>query len=377
MDSDAGRQAAGDSAARRVVIVGAGRVGRAVARALSRDNRYRVLIGDIDAQALKLVPSGIDTSEIGFGLRTWLDRNLPGAAAIVCATPASAAPEIARSAHAAGCHYLDTIEDARIAREVAGIASGATRAFVTGCGLAPGLVEALLRAVISPAAPDSDLTVMVGVLPCKPSGRLGLANFWGVDGLVAEYTGTCPAIRNGKATILAPLTELEQITIGEQKLEAFTTSGTLDPVIPDAEGKVRSLTFKTLRTRGHLDYIRFLLEDMGLAGRLYQFRSLLQNVLPVGTCDRIIVHFVRRDGAGTSPSHWTWTHSAADSEPGQLAIGTVTAAHLASVLDHVLAGAAGLRGHIHAASIAPDKLAKSPFYRGLPTDVRFGQEIQT
>ncbi|MFZ1681381.1 MAG: hypothetical protein WAT70_10215, partial [Rhizobiaceae bacterium] len=328
-----------------------------------------VLLADIDEQALRLAPAGIETAEIGFSLRTWLERSLAGADAVVCAAPASTAPEIAAVARQCGCHYLDTIEDTRTALQVAEIAAGATGVFVPGCGLAPGLVGALTREAAADAGPSTELTVYIGVLPCEPKGRLGYADFWGIDGLLSEYTGECLAIRDGRAVSLAPLAEHETCHIAGWDLEAFTTAGTLDGLVPDLAGRIGALTFKTLRTRGHLDYIRFLIEDMGLGSRLYQLKNLLLNALPQGECDRVFIQIARRDGPDAPARTWTWTLAASGAAGGHLAISLVTAAHLASVLDGIFSGAGGGSGLVRADGFGLDALARSPFFPPLPPGV--------
>lgn len=354
---------------RRVIVVGAGRVGRAIAQVLTRAPGYHVILADIDEAALRLVPPGVETAEVGFSLRSWLDRNLAGATAVICAAPAATAPEIAAIACRVGCAYLDTLEDARTAAQIAEIALGAGTVLVTGCGLAPGLVGALTRLAAAGGDPETALTVRTGVLPCQPQGRLGYADFWGVDGLMSEYTGACLAIRGGQPVRLAPLTEQERCQIEGWDLEAFTTAGTLDRLVSDLAGRIGALTFRTLRTAGHLEYIRFLLDDMNLRQRPYQMKNLLLNALPKGACDRVFIQIERQETPNAAPRIWTWSLAATDVPEGHLAVSMLTAAHVASVLEWICAHPAPEGGVIHADSVPLADLAASRFFPPLPGNV--------
>ena len=67
---------------------------------------------------------------------------------------------------------------------------------------------------------------------------------------------------------------------GGLELEAFTTAGGAETLCRRLQGKVRELTFKTLRYPGHLDLIRFLIEDLGLKERRHLLATLFRNGLP-------------------------------------------------------------------------------------------------
>ncbi len=190
--------------------------------------------------------------------------------------------------------------------------------------------------------PADQITVFVGVLPARPENRLGYANIWGIEGLVGEYTAPCLALRTGQPTELAALTEPETVCLNGLEFEAFTTAGSLDALVRAHRGRVGDLVFKTLRYPGHLDYIRFLLEDLGLSRRLYQFRTLLTTALPRTEDDRVLV--AGRDTAGRAVS----------------AVSTATAAHVCATLD-LIAGGRTRPGLIAPGQLRPGHLHKPPF----------------
>lgn len=73
------------------------------------------------------------------------------------------------------------------------------------------------------------------------------------------------------------------------KVRAFTTSGGLQNVESFRRCGVRNVTFKTLRYPGHLDYMRFLLEDLGLNARRNMLKSLLLNGLRMIDDDLLVI----------------------------------------------------------------------------------------
>lgn len=347
----------------RVVIVGAGRVGRAVAALLAADPRFEPILADIDREALRQTSSSIETVEIGHSMAEFLRQRLQGAAAAICTVPSGCAA-VAQAARAAGCHYFDLADDTGDTSLVAKIAEGAESVFITSCGFSPGYVTALLRQVLTQAGPGSDISVQVGVLPAEREGRLGYGDLWGVDGLVKEYTRPCLALRGGRAVAIPPLSEAETLSISGADFEAFTTAGALDDVVREVEGHVNSLTYKTIRYPGHLDYIRFLLEDMGLGARLYALKNLLMNALKRIDRDRAIVRIVHQPGTGAKETEILREFHAISNGVGgwTTAVAGVSAAHVCAILDVVCFGPGLAAGHYYGGDVPLDMVADSPLF---------------
>ena len=55
------------------------------------------------------------------------------------------------------------------------------------------------------------------------------------------------------------------------------------------EGKVRSLSYKTIRYPGHCDKMQFLLEDLNLKHNKEKFVELFDQELPYTTADVIVM----------------------------------------------------------------------------------------
>jgi saccharopine dehydrogenase-like NADP-dependent oxidoreductase len=350
-----------------VLVLGAGRMARRIARMLAADPRFAPTLSSRDGDALaRAAAAGLRTAGFaGAGLRDDLGALLAGARAVILTDAAMAPAEVARLALARGCHYLDIFEDTGAAAQVAALARGAGRlCLAPGCGLAPGYVTALAAELLEAAGPESDTTVFVGVLPAIRENRLGYANIWGIDGLLDEYTNPCLAIRGGALVELPPLTEPEALSIGATRYEAFTTAGSLDALARRHAGRVAGLAFKTLRYPGHLDYMQFLLCDMGLAARLYQLRSLLSTALPKTADDRVLIAIRHRAAPGAPES---WTRQELRSGPDETgapasAAASATAAHVCAMADLICSGLVPHPGLIAPGAVGPALLRKSRFF---------------
>jgi saccharopine dehydrogenase-like NADP-dependent oxidoreductase len=323
----------------RVVILGAGRIGRRIAELLQP--RAAVVLVDHDTAKLDLAQSaGLVVAPLPPGAsRVALRQVLAGAAAMIVVDPFLPAPDLVALCAEAGCHYLDLLESDDSAREVARAAANAPAGLriAPGCGLAPGFVTALLADEIARSPASAEITAYVGVLPLKPANRLGYANIWGIQGLMQEYTRPVVTLREGALAQDAPLSGLETVVLGGIELEAFATAGSIDALARRHAGDLRGLGFKTLRYPGHRDYMLFLLDDMGLRHQLHRLSSLLMTALPATEADRVMIALRTVSAPGARPRWGIWHHLAAPGPDGQLrsAMATLAAAHVVAMWDYL------------------------------------------
>lgn len=358
-----------DGTRKKIVIVGGGRLGEAIAQALGLSSGYEPLILEVDYDRHRdLAAAGLASRHFSGSVADGLAKALADAEAVICAAPSSVAPAAARAARAAGCHYVDVCEDRAIRERIAQSAEGAEKTFATGCGLAPGYVSALIDDLVARSGPRDDLTVYVGVLPLSSSNRLGYGNIWGVDGLIAEYTGPCPAIVDGSPVTLPPMEQDERIRVGGRVFEAFTTAGSIDDLVARHAGQVNRLVFKTLRDPGHLDYMRFLQDDLRLRERPYMLRNLLLNGLPHVAGDEVFICLTSRSpvsqASGQLSERATTLHYRIDTMnagPIRSAAGAVTAAHVCAVIDILVKGLAPRGGVLQSSEIGLSLLRRSRF----------------
>ena len=360
-----------------VVIVGAGRSGLAIAYMLQTDGRYSFeLVVPVEeayriahAQDFSVIAiSGTDQKKI----KPIFDN----ADVVVMTGPESIATTVASLALQSNCHYIDLNENSNTTSEIAKIAQNANTSFVPRCGIAPGYITSVVADMIQKSGVNTEICAYVGVLPSQKINRLGYANLWNVDGLITEYTQPCHAILNGQKQLIPPLTKYENLTIAGQNYEAFTTSGSVDELVTKYNGKIKSLVFKTLRYQGHLDYFKFLFDDLGLKDRKNFLKNILMNGLPVVKQDEIILFITSKFQECNTPNsltyvkHFTQIIKSKDNENPLYGntLSRATSAHACSVIDYVCSPENSHKGLLNHESISPDLLKNSPFYEMLLTE---------
>lgn len=124
----------------RVLIIGGGRLGLAVAAQLATARELTFEIADVTTEAqdrarrLGYAPRRLDGSKLRDCIDAFADFDL-----VVNAAPHYLAPAIAAAALEAGIHYVDSVEDSSAIKTVVNDHAPAS-IFLPGCGLSPGLV---------------------------------------------------------------------------------------------------------------------------------------------------------------------------------------------------------------------------------------------
>src|SRR5881227_453742 len=128
-----------------VLLLGAGKIGTAIAKFLSHSGDYDIVVGDVDERSLARVHGTpnvhcikLDSSsqpEIELAMR---DRH-----SVLSALNFSFNPTVARAALNSGVSYFDLTEDVATTRTVKMISAEARpgQIFMPQCGLAPGFVS--------------------------------------------------------------------------------------------------------------------------------------------------------------------------------------------------------------------------------------------
>lgn len=332
----------------KVSIFGAGKVGAALAGVLAGRSQFAVEVIDCSEGAIdKLRALDLPIRTRSYGYRDELPAFLAGCDVVVAAVPESARPGIAAAAVQAGAHYLDFSPARDRMREILEPLAG-RRAVMMGCGVSPGVIDNVANGLLETLSHVSDLTIRVGAIPRFPTNRLGYGRIWNIDSLIDEYTLPSAAVRDGQAVNLAPLEEYEQIRIDGVAYEGFVTSGGLDGLTLLAEAGPRNITFKTLRYPGHLEYMRFLLDDLGLRNRRDMLRALLINGLPEIADDVLVLAVTAKGVSDGNACEKTVVHrfqpSRADGPFN--ALSSVAAGYAASLLSRLKSGGIAKEGFV-------------------------------
>jgi len=352
---------------KRVLVVGAGRVGRTIVHMLSVEGSYRVRIADADAVAAARVAREAERVEAfpeSVEERARLLRAMEGCAAVVSAAPFAANPRIAEAAAAQGIAYLDLTEDVRVTQFVKEIAGKAKSAFIPQCGVAPGFVTLAGIHIIEQFDEVDTLTLRVGALPEQPNNRLKYNLTWSTEGLVNEYLHPCEALREGKLTLVPPLEQREEVVIGGVTYEAFTTSGGVGTLCHSYQGRIRQLDYKTIRYPGHLDLIRFLVDDLGFKDHPEELVRIFQRSIPA-TLDDFVIVSVR--GLGTSQgrymekTYWRRVNGRYLGKHFFTGIEISTAAGVCGVLHLLLLGELPQKGLVMTEQVSYERFMETPF----------------
>jgi len=278
-----------------ITLLGAGHIGYTISQLLQDSGDYRVIVADRDPNALaRLAALGIETREVSPDGND-LEQVLEGSDAVLNALPYHMAIPVARAAKATGTHYFDLTEDVHATKTIRDLAEDSSTAFMPQCGLAPGFIGIAAHTLASRFDSVREVKMRVGALPEFPTNSLKYNLTWSVDGLINEYCHPCEAVRHGTLNLVQPLEGLEHFSLDGVEYEAFNTSGGLGTLCETWSGRVETLDYKTVRYPGHRDLMKFLLEELRLAGDQETLKRIMRDSVPTTMQDVVLV-FVTVNG---------------------------------------------------------------------------------
>lgn len=296
-----------------VLVLGAGRVGTAVTHLLSREPKYHIMVADRDprkAQALaEQVPLQAAFVPVGIETEAQLNDLMKGMHAVVCCTNSPSGP-VLRAAVRNHVHMVDVSEEPdtiEVAREL-NSHPGTRSSYIVHSGLSPGLTSIAARFIYDSFERCDKITCRAGALPEQPNNRLKYNLTWDASEIIAQYVSPCDMIRDYKRVNAAPMERLEGVMIDGVQYEAFTTSGGLGTLIESFEGKVKSLMFKTLRYPGHLELMRFLLNDLRFGEHKNELARVFERSVPSTNNDVAVLNVrglgITHDGTLMERTFW-------------------------------------------------------------------------
>jgi saccharopine dehydrogenase-like NADP-dependent oxidoreductase len=351
-----------------VAVVGAGRIGSAIAEALAGSGDFRVTVFDRSEAQFAALKSDrrIETASLDISEPGVLSRALRGKFAVLNAAPYRLTVRIAEEAAAANVHYLDLTEDVASTRRVRELAKEASTAFIPQCGLAPGFITIVTNSLAQRFDTLDDLRMRVGALPQYPSNALNYNLTWSPDGVINEYCEPCEAIVDGTLRQVLPLTEVEEFSLDGVRYEAFNTSGGLGSICETFAGKVRNLNYRSVRYPGHAAIMRILLKDLRLSERRDLLKDILEQAIPT-TLQDVVVVFVTitgwKDGQFIQETYANRVHSGFAWGKERTAIQMTTAAGICAVLDLLVEGALPQKGLVRQEDVLLDRFLANRFGR--------------
>jgi len=353
----------------RVLVLGAGKIGRMIACMLTPTGDYTVSVGDIDEAALALVKRRAPTARtllLDASDRTQLEQALAEHDSVVSALSYARNPLVAEVAAEAGVSYFDLTEDRETTRRVREVAARARpgQVFVPQCGLAPGFVSIVANGLTHGFDRLDRVFMRVGALPRFPSNLLKYNLTWSTDGLINEYCNPCEAIHDGRVREVLPLEGLEQFSLDGVRYEAFNTSGGLGSLCETLDGKVRELNYKTIRYQGHRDYMLFLLNELRLCEERELAKQILERAVPITFQDVVVVFCTVsgwRNGQLVQVSDARKIYNAALHGENWSAIQITTASGVCVLLDLHRQGQLGQRGFVRQEDVSLEAFLENRF----------------
>ncbi len=243
-----------------IVILGAGRVGKAMAIDLAKDSRFRVQVADRDPRSLDLLRAthGIAGEQVDLSAASAVRRAVAEADLVVSAVPGFLGYRTLEAVLESGKNAVDI---AFFPEEPLGLDALARTKGVTAivdCGVAPGMSNLLVAHAASRLDRVDRVRIYVGGLPTVRQWPYEYkAGFSPID-VVEEYTRPARIVRGGKVEICPALSEVELLDFPEfGTLEAFITDG-LRTLVRSIDAP--DMIEKTMRYPGHAEKMRMLRE---------------------------------------------------------------------------------------------------------------------
>lgn len=270
-----------------ITVLGAGKIGFAIALLLRESGSYRVRVADRDAAALDAIQAlgceveRIDGNDFSCAVQDQY--------AVLNALPFRFAVAVAQACVAHGVHYFDLTEDVASTQAIQTLAKGAASLLMPQCGLAPGFIGVAGNDLARRMDQAMDVKMRVGALPRFPTNGLRYNLTWSTEGLVNEYCNPCEAIVEGEKRTVLALEGLETFVLDGVEYEAFNTSGGLGTLPDTLHGKARNVDYKSIRYPGHRQILKLLLDDLRLRERPEVLVDMFDHALPATQQDVIII----------------------------------------------------------------------------------------
>ncbi len=293
----------------KIFIAGSGGIGQAAGLILSHYDILdcKVILGDINKkagkQAVEFVNSGAGKKDARFvlmpkqGSSAALDKVAKECDIILDCLPGSEAPRMAKLAKKFKCHYANLTEYVNETEQIMKIGAKAKTGFLLQTGLAPGFINVLACRLYEEFTARYGVEVVdhiemkVGALSRHAAGPHFYAFTWSPVGVATEYLKDAYIVRDFEKVTIPALSGLENIIVdGEDYEDNFTSGGAAD--LPEFfEGKARDLDYKTIRYRGHYNWVKDKLSTMfAKKDKIALLQKEMLEKIPMVEDDKVIIY---------------------------------------------------------------------------------------
>ena len=240
----------------KIAVLGAGMIGRTIARDLAK--RHEVVSVDKDARSLEKLENieGLTTLKINLSSFSTYKTILEDCDLCVCAVPGFLGYDALESIIKTGTNVVDISFSRENGMDLDALAKKHKVTAVIDCGVAPGMSNIILGYYNSIMEVDS-FECLVGGLPKERIPPFEYkAPFSPID-VIEEYTRPARIKENGEIVVKPALSEPELLEFAEVgTLESFNTDG-LRSVLHTMP-HIKNMKEKTLRYPGHIALITAL-----------------------------------------------------------------------------------------------------------------------
>jgi lysine 6-dehydrogenase len=251
----------------KVVVLGAGRVGKVIAADLSED--FDVTSADVSEKALALLSSRypVKTRVTDLGDSDAVGGAIAEADLVICAVPGFMGFKTLKTIIERGKNVVDISFFPEDALELNNLAVRRNVTAVVDCGVAPGTPD-YLAGYFAGQMQIQDFEILVGGLHFHRTQPDQYLPTFSPSDVWEEYTRPARYVMDGKVVTMPALSEPElvEFRVGghELTLEAFNTDG-LRSLIATMDGRIPNMKEKTLRFPGHIAWI----EEFKRTGRTW------------------------------------------------------------------------------------------------------------
>jgi lysine 6-dehydrogenase len=244
----------------KVVVLGAGRVGKVIASDLSEE--YDVTSADIRPTALESLSSRypVKTRVTDLGDPAAIGAAIKDADLVICAVPGFMGFQTLKTILENGKNVVDISFFAEDAFELDELAHSRNVIAAVDCGVAPGIPDYLAGQHVGDMQID-DFEFLIGGLHFHCNQPEAYLPTFSPTDVWEEYTRPARYVREGEVVTMPPLSEPELVEFHmgghDLTLEAFNTDG-LRSLITTMSGRIPNMREKTLRFPGHIAWIQEL-----------------------------------------------------------------------------------------------------------------------
>jgi lysine 6-dehydrogenase len=248
-------------ACQKVLVLGGGTIGSAIAMDMGRRGEWRVTVADLSRDRLAAVTaqSGVrierrDLSQADAVTALAAEHDL-----VIDALPSAMGFEALRTVIVSGRPAIDVTFMPENALELDSLARERGVAVVVDCGIAPGLSHILAGFAARELAPCERIDIYVGGLPIDRRWPYEYKAGFSTYDVIEEYVRPARVVEGGHVVVKEALSEPERVDIpGIGVLEAALTDGLRSLIVTL---NVPFMQEKTLRYPGHVELMRVVRES--------------------------------------------------------------------------------------------------------------------